>query len=342
MLKPTLVRLGSVESLKAPSPSPLRLKAKRPVWVRSSSVDSATNDGSAKSPAWSRISLVVNALLVLTVIALLTAAGRKESVEDWRPVVPSVTANSILATPISPSPPPPWRVGGGGRLQRLSGAAARRPIGILNLEQLLLLYAEEVKRPHLDGMDNSALSIPNDDGGRKHVAILVSGSFRRFFLRSTAANLVKPMVRQGHTVELFAFLMTGEHTPWKSDVRPYLKHLTWDPAFGPPSQEKPSDERIRSTIIGAVHSAGGTVRYLELRNTVLLDDDEQLRNLRSEAQRQFPKEDPDSRFPTRSLGRTATVADANRNMLRLFRALEWTFDAMVPPSQCQITHRPAC
>merc|ERR1719261_2426962 len=104
MLKPTLVRLGSVESVKAPSRSPLRLKAKRPVWVRSSSVDSATNDGSPKSPAWSRISLIVNALLVLIVIALLTAAGRKESVED-------VTANSILATPISP---PPWRVGGGG------------------------------------------------------------------------------------------------------------------------------------------------------------------------------------------------------------------------------------
>lgn len=164
------------------------------------------------------------------------------------------------------------------------------------------------------------------------MAILVSGSFRRFFLSSTAAKLVKPMVKQGHIVELFAFLLTGEHTPWKSDVRPYLKHLTWDPAFGPPSQEQPSDERIRSTVAGAIHSVGGTVRYLELRDTVLLDDDERLRDLRSEAQRRFPEEDPDSRFPTRSLGRTTTVADANRNMLRLFRALEWIFDAMVPPS----------
>ena len=30
-------------------------------------------------------------------------------------------------------------------------------------------------------------------------------------------------------------------------------------------------------------------------------------------------------------GVTSTIADANRNMLRLFRALEWTFEAMVRP-----------
>ena len=186
------------------------------------------------------------------------------------------------------------------------------------------------KRYHTSRDDGGGSKLGADGGGRKRVAILISGSFRRFFLLSTAANLVKPMVNQGHTVDFFAFLMTGEHTPWKSDVRPYLKYLTWDPAFGPPSQERPNDERIRSTVVRAIHSAGGTVRYFKLRDMVALSDDKRLRDLRSEAQRQFPEEDPDSRFPTRSLGRTATVADANRNMLRLFRALEWAFDAMVP------------
>lgn len=165
----------------------------------------------------------------------------------------------------------------------------------------------------------------------KRVAILVSGTFRRFFLKSTANNLVRPMVRQGHTVDFFGTLATGEHTPWKADARPYLNHLTWDPIFGEPSPTLPTDVHIRSIITETITSAGGSAVQLKLLDAVSLDDDARLRSLRWEARRRFPDEDPDARFPTRSLagkGVTSTVADANRNMLRLFRALEWTFDAM--------------
>lgn len=75
MLKPPLMRSGSVESVNAPSPSPLRLKAKRPVWlVRTTSAEPVKNEGSAKWPMWFIISLAVNALLVRTMVAM--ALGR--------------------------------------------------------------------------------------------------------------------------------------------------------------------------------------------------------------------------------------------------------------------------
>eukprot|EP00316_Scyphosphaera_apsteinii_P011208 CAMPEP_0119303114 /NCGR_PEP_ID=MMETSP1333-20130426/4595_1 /TAXON_ID=418940 /ORGANISM="Scyphosphaera apsteinii, Strain RCC1455" /LENGTH=734 /DNA_ID=CAMNT_0007305695 /DNA_START=112 /DNA_END=2313 /DNA_ORIENTATION=+ len=184
-----------------------------------------------------------------------------------------------------------------------------------------------------DDAEDVLLRTPTQN--RKHLAILVSGSFRRFFLRSMAIKLVAPTVMQGHTVDVFTFLVTGKHTPWKTDMRPYLKALTWDPIFGPASVQQLSHKHIRTTITEAITSAGGFARYVELRDTVSLDDDVRLQYLRREAKWRFPEEDPDSRFPTRPLGRSATAADANRNMLRLFRALEWTFDAMVAHERLQ-------
>ena len=164
----------------------------------------------------------------------------------------------------------------------------------------------------------------------KRVAILVSGTFLRFFLKNTAKSLVRPMVRQGHTVDFFCTLLTGNHTPWKADKRPYLYQLTWDPIFGEPWAKMPSDVHIRSVIKKTITSVGGVVRHVGLRAAVRLDNDARLQKVRREAQRRFPGEDPDARFPTAPLGATSTVADANRNMLRLFYTVERTFDVMVP------------
>ena len=121
MLKPILVRSGSTESApQAPSPSPLPLKARQAAWfVRSSSTETVKNG--AQLLVRPRISLVINACLALAVVVFLMSPGTdsKESVEDWRPTTPPITANSSLATVtlppqswsrvvdfLAPSPPP--------------------------------------------------------------------------------------------------------------------------------------------------------------------------------------------------------------------------------------------
>jgi len=87
--------------------------------VRSSSTETVKNG--AQLLVRPRISLVINACLALAVVVFLMSPGTdsKESVEDWRPTTPPITANSSLATLtlppqswsrvvdfLAPSPPP--------------------------------------------------------------------------------------------------------------------------------------------------------------------------------------------------------------------------------------------
>ena len=68
-------------------------------------------------------------------------------------------------------------------------------------------------------------------------------------------------------------------------------------------------------------AVGGQLRRLDLRERMLLVDDLRLQEVRRATKAEHPAEEVDLRFPVQSQGR-GRVADANRNILRLFRALE--------------------
>ena len=163
----------------------------------------------------------------------------------------------------------------------------------------------------------------------KRVATLVSGTFLRFFLDSLAMRLVWPLVAQGHKVDCFIALSTALHKPWRTDS--YLRHLTWDPVFGKPNSQ-PTHEQIRRTIEWRIASAGGRLRRLDLFKEVGLDDDPRQRSLRKNSSHHRPGTDIYESFPAVSMG-AGNVVDANKNMLRLFKALEALWDALIETEQ---------
>jgi len=167
---------------------------------------------------------------------------------------------------------------------------------------------------------------------------MVSGSFRRYFLTSTMSQLVKPLAAQGHSVDYYVALSTGSpHAPWRTAA--YMSHMTWDPVFGPPSPAIPNASHIRTVIESAFTAAlrqakrsQGRLLRAEIFEQMPLDDDVRLQALRQTARAEQPTADPDMAFPLLSNGK-GSKADANRNFLRMYRALEQLWVEGVLPAE---------
>ena len=169
------------------------------------------------------------------------------------------------------------------------------------------------------------------------VAVMVSGSLLRYFLTSTMTKVVKPLAAQGHSVDYYVALSTGSHTPWRTAA--YMSHLTWDPSFGPPSQAIPNASHVRARIVSAFTAALGKAKSSQGRlvrtdifEQMPLDDDVRLQALRQAARAKQPTADPDMAFPIVSNGK-GSKGDANRNFLRLYRALEQLWVQGVLPAE---------
>ena len=119
-------------------------------------------------------------------------------------------------------------------------------------------------------------------------------------------------MRKGHQVDYFVTLVTKKHTPWRN--KDYFNHLVPDESFS-------TNLSIHDTLQHHMQAAGGTLAHLELRDEIVIDADPRLKARRDAARRQWPNEDPDLRFPVRSLG-SGNIAEANRNIMRMFSGLE--------------------
>ena len=65
---------------------------------------------------------------------------------------------------------------------------------------------------------------------RLRLAVVVAGSFGQFIFQSSVLQLVKPLVTQGHLVDYYLSLTTGENT--SSSAHGLNHYLTLDPIFG--------------------------------------------------------------------------------------------------------------
>jgi len=184
------------------------------------------------------------------------------------------------------------------------------------------------------------------------VAVLVAGTFARYFT-SGCEQLIAPMTQQGHSVDYYALLTTGQARSWRAGA--HSAHVTYDPLFGPSpaadgsaaaSTSRPSNEHIEATVRRCVEAANGTLRHFELPEAVDLDNDWRLqRELKASG---AGGGDPYVRFPLPGLSaraRTAEALDAagqaNRNFLRVYKALEHLWLAMEATEQrtgWQYTH----
>jgi hypothetical protein len=164
-----------------------------------------------------------------------------------------------------------------------------------------------------------------------HVSVLVAGTFLRYFT-SACVRLIAPMTQQGHSVDYYTVLTTGQTRRW----RPTTLDVTYDPHFGltDAGASRPSNERIEATVRRCVEAANGTLRHLELPEAVNFDDDPRLQRALN-ARSTGGVGDPWTRFPLPSFAaraRTAVALDAagqaNRNFVRVYKALEHLWNAM--------------
>ena len=163
-----------------------------------------------------------------------------------------------------------------------------------------------------------------------HVSVLVAGTFVRYFT-SACVHLIAPMTQQGHSVDYYTVLTTGQARRW----RPTSLDVTYDPRFGLPDTgaSRPSNERIEATVRRCVEAANGTLRHFELPEAVDLNDDPRLQRALNASSDGIG--DPWVRFPLPSLAARAHTAaaldaagQANRNFVRVYKQLEHLWDAM--------------
>jgi hypothetical protein len=169
------------------------------------------------------------------------------------------------------------------------------------------------------------------------VAIVVAGSFRRYFLESSANKLVRPLVEQGYDVDYFLSLTTEEAKAYRADDE-YMSKITWDPVFGPEIDwlgrklPIPTAEHIKSVIRAKIEGQCGTVRHVAIRDQVDIDSNPQLKWRRKKARSLRKHEDPDTRFPLLDLRNPKVIertATANRNFLRLHLAVQGLWDRLL-------------
>jgi len=168
--------------------------------------------------------------------------------------------------------------------------------------------------------------------GTKRVAVMVAGSYNRYFLKSSAVHLIKPLTKQGYNVDYFLSLTTESARAFRAEMG-YTSFSTFDPEFGAEGHGR----ALRSTYVGLIlrktlGQAGANLREFSLQHQLIVDSDERLHHYHCMAKRENPTEDPDLRFPTKDLSASAAHAQnavANRNLLRLHLAMERLWYALL-------------
>jgi hypothetical protein len=159
----------------------------------------------------------------------------------------------------------------------------------------------------------------------KRVAVLVAGSYNRYFLKSSAVQLVKPLTEQGYHVDYFLSLSTEAALAYRAELG-YTNRATVDPIFAAGGREKAHQPIYISLIVRKVlGEAGARLREFILQHQLSLNSDARIRDRHHLAKRANPTEDVDLRFPTKDVRPQAdhlSNAVANRNLLRLHLAME--------------------
>ena len=168
--------------------------------------------------------------------------------------------------------------------------------------------------------------------GSKRVAVMVAGSFNRYFLKSSAVHLIKPLTKQGYNVDYFLSLTTESARAYRSELG-YTSFSTFDPAIGPVGHGGAHTSiSVSLRLRKVLGHAGANLREFKIQYQISVDSDARLKSRHRMAKRENPSEDPDLRFPTRDMSAGAAHAQnavANRNLLRLHLAMERLWHALL-------------
>lgn len=94
------------------------------------------------------------------------------------------------------------------------------------------------------------------------IAVVTSGTLRRYFLESTVQGLLSPMVRQGHAVDYFVGLTAEVCETWQPDARGFVPEVTADMS------------EARLLISRKVNESGARARSVTVESDFYLDREE--------------------------------------------------------------------
>jgi len=95
----------------------------------------------------------------------------------------------------------------------------------------------------------------------QRVAVLTSGSLKRYFLTQAAQGLVAPLVKEGYAVDYYAALSVAEFSAWHETANNYVPELS-------PEGSKLSE--VKAMVEQKIQDAGGRARTVELIKNVAL------------------------------------------------------------------------
>ena len=165
----------------------------------------------------------------------------------------------------------------------------------------------------------------------KRVAIVVSGSLRRYFFQSSLQHLINPLSEQGHLVDYYLALAMGDAPAYRSDAG-YMNYMDYDPILKDGMEHNLGKTTQLQDYIGKkIELVGGKLKHAILRKRFEIEHNNLLKQRREMSKTVlFPnEEDPDIAFPLKDF-RSAQVkqrtSNANRNLLSMHLGIEelWT------------------
>ena len=158
--------------------------------------------------------------------------------------------------------------------------------------------------PPLIETDFSGINIKNSPiTYNKRVAVILSGSVRSFFFKSSLENLIMPLTNQSHNVDCFIALTTGFSTVFgRKEI--YMNHLEPDSILNKTFFEdgkvntEVEIEKMES-IRHYVENYGGQLRRIMLQHNINIDDNDLVKSRRAKMKKYYPREDPDLKFPVK-------------------------------------------
>lgn len=147
------------------------------------------------------------------------------------------------------------------------------------------------------------------------VAVVTSGTLRRYFLGSTVLGLLLPMVRQGHTVDYFVGLTAEVNQPWKSDAKAFIPEVMADIS------------EARLLISRKVNEVGATARSVIVESDFHLDRQEYdfVVNARWNGGRRAPA----AKAARRSVARMMKMLDRQRKAVEDEEARSGKYDLVI-------------
>ena len=187
---------------------------------------------------------------------------------------------------------------------------------------------DEEREEETKGIGSEEKKKPKSKKKKLRVALIIAGTLDRFMFEKTLEKVTRPIARSGSiNLDFYLSLTTGTAQAYRSSSSggtSYTDYFQQDPALPKSMLEDKLDieEFVRKRIGNA---PGSSVGAIVIKDRIDIDSEPLLKAKRRRALRDYPNEDPDTRFPLldiRDDDHKQRTAIANQNLLKLHYAIQ--------------------